>query len=301
MKIRKTIIRNPEPYLAEVGVGEDFYVVAVNVSTKKNIFERYGLSTDGKLRVPIGRGNATRFNADGKFVVNRKLPKVEKVFERAYHIIDWHGDDHYGTCFQRRMCYQKDYIFPPNVGFFYEENCLFSEKMNNTANNYKNIKSAINVALEMFGECEIWSKDKSPIIPNIPEITVPWEILRKGTKDSAAWDKYLNNTLKGKTKSQQTIIRNRHEFIHDLNPSYRVLGSQNFYGYVVYAFEDENLFVFECNSINNATYFFKGDWKEVSQLSKTQILTGNLQYARVFHTENWREKVEKLILSKKEV
>lgn len=296
MKISKQSIRDPKPYLVEVAPNDDFYVVVPNATIKNSILERYGLSTDGKVRVPIGRCRATLFNADGKFLVNRELPKIEKVFEHEYHVVDWHGNDHYGTCFQRRMCYQKDYIFPPNIGFFFEGNSLFSEKLNNAENNYENIKSAINVALEMFGACEIWSKDKTPILPNIPEISVPWEILRKGTRDSEVWEKYLTNTVKGKSKSQQTIIRNRHEFIHSLNPDYRVLGSQNFYGYIVYAFNNEQLFVFECNNVNNATYFFVGGWKEVSQLSKTQILTGNFHHARVFHTENWCEKVKETVI-----
>jgi hypothetical protein len=41
-----------------------------------------------------------------------EIEKEPREIERDYHIVDWHGTDHYGTCFQSRMCYSKEYIFP---------------------------------------------------------------------------------------------------------------------------------------------------------------------------------------------
>ena len=78
-------------------------------------------------------------------------------------------------------------------------------------------------------------------------------------------------------------------------PDFCVLGSQNFWGYVVYGFTALNLFVFECNEINNATYAFRGDWEAASKLTKTEVLSGHIQETRVYHSDKWYENTRKLI------
>ena len=78
-------------------------------------------------------------------------------------------------------------------------------------------------------------------------------------------------------------------------PDFCVLGSQNFWGYVVYGFTALSLYVFECNEVNNATYVFNGDWKSASRLTKTEVLSGHVQEARIYHTEKWYERTGKLI------
>lgn len=295
MLIHKKRIKNPKRYLYEIPEGKNFYL-AVKVQQDK--FEKanyYGLKEDSALRIPIGRGSATHFNADGKWIVKRDLPLEKRVFEHNYHVVDWHGNDHYGTCYQSRMCYQREYIKPAEIAFSYESGIVLSQQLSNFETCYDNIKLAINVMLEIFGECEIWDENKAPIIPQMKEKFVPWEILRSGTRDNAVWEKHIDAILKNKSKSQQNVIRNRHNFINTLKPDYRVLGVQNFYGYVVYAFEKKNLYIFESDSIDNATYAFVGDWQEASKLTKTQILCGNLQYARVFHTKSWHDNVTRVV------
>lgn len=47
--------------------------------------------------------------------------------------------------------------------------------------------------------------------------------------------------------------------------------------YVVYGFTALNLFIFESNEINNATYAFRGDWEAASKLTKTEVLSGHVQ------------------------
>ena len=302
MLICKKRIRNPQRYLYEIPEGKNFYLAVKVQQDKSKRANYYGLKEDGVFRIPIGREPATQFNADGKWAVKRDLPLEERVFEHDYHVVDWHGNDHYGTCYQCRMCYQREYINPKEITFSYESGIVLSQQLNNCEECYDDIKLAINMALEMFGECEIWDENKAPIIPQIKERTVPWEILRSGTRDNEVWEKYIDAIIKNKSKSQQTVIRNRHQFINTLKPDYRVLGTQNFYGYVVYAFEKKNLYIFESDNIDNATYAFVGDWQEASKLTKTQILSGNLQYARVFHTKNWHDNVTRVAqVSKEEI
>ena len=188
MLIAKKRIRNPQRYLYEIPEGKNFYVAVKVQQHKSEKAKCYGLKEDGKLRIPIGIGNATQFNADGKWVVNRGLPLEERVFEHDYHVVDWHGNDHYGTCYQSKMCFQREYVKPTEIAFSYEGGVVFSQQLNNCEECHDNIKTAINVALEMFGECEIWDENKAPIIPQIKEVVVPWEILRSGTQDNKVWE-----------------------------------------------------------------------------------------------------------------
>ena len=78
-------------------------------------------------------------------------------------------------------------------------------------------------------------------------------------------------------------------------PDFCVLGTQNFWGYVVYGFTKLNLFIFECNEVNNATYIFRGNWETASKLTKTEVLAGHIQEARIYHSEKWYINIRKLI------
>lgn len=56
----------------------------------------------GSKFIPNSIGKITDFNINGKFIVRKDKPKVTCTFERYYHNIDWHGNEHYGICFQSR-------------------------------------------------------------------------------------------------------------------------------------------------------------------------------------------------------
>lgn len=49
------------------------------------------------------------------------------------------------------------------------------------------------------------------------------------------------------------------------------------------------------NQFIGKAYVFNGDWKSASQLTKTEVLSGHVQEARIYHTEKWYERTGKLI------
>ena len=153
----------------------------------------------------------------------------------------------------------------------------------------------MNIALEMLGRCEVWTAERAPAVPPVKQTEVPWEILRPGTRIQDDWAQYIDEIIERKPKGQQAVIRNRHEHLWYMAPDFCLLASQNFSGYVVYGFTALNLFVFESNEINNATYAFRGDWEAASKLTKTEVLSGHVQEARVYHSDKWYENTRKLI------
>lgn len=100
--------------------------------------------------------------------------------------------------------------------------------------------------------------------------------------------------------SDQTdkVIR-RHQFIQSFNPDFIAIGDCEFLGYIVYGFEPKNIYLMECCLADNATYIFGEKWKELSKLSKTQILAKTLQKDRIIHSANWQNSVMKHFEQKK--
>jgi len=295
MKIIRKHIRKPEKYLYEIAQGDYFYVAISLVGDDLQTLHRYGLVDDSVARIPIPQKAATRLNSDGSYILKRDRPRELRTFEMEYHIRDWHGEDHYGTCWHHRLCFQRELIPPMELRFVIQGNILFSTLLQNNPSEYPKIKLAINVALEMLGRCEIWTDERVPAQLPVDQIEVPWEILREGTRDEQVWRNYLAKIIEKKPKAQGGVILRRHEFLWEQHPDFCVTGKQNFYGYVVYGFSSKNLFVFECDQVNNATYVFRGEWEAASKLTKTDILRSHIQERRVYHTENWYRTMARLL------
>lgn len=293
MIIRKNI-RNPRRYLYALHPSDKFYVAAVLSEEDLLRLRQYGIRPDKSARIPIPRCSATRMNADGKWILLRDLPKKIRQFVHTYHLKDWQGNDIYGTCIQERWCYQRKLIPPAELAFVTEDGVLYSPLLENSEEDMDRIKTAMNVILEMVGHCEIWTAEKAPALPPVQQVEVPWEILRAGTRDRSEWEEYVTKTVERKPKAQQVEICRRHEHLMEMSPEFCVLGAQNFFGYVVYGFPALNLYIFESNEINNATYAFRGDWETASMLTKMEVLSGGLQEARIYHTEQWHENIGRL-------
>lgn len=295
MMITQKTVRKPQRYLHVLYPGDKFYIA---VPLKEEDYARlriYGILPNSPARIPMPRRSATALNANGKWKARKDLPKEQRSFEHDFHVVDRHGTDHYGTCWQTRWCYQRELIPPTELAFVIEDGVLYSPLLMNTDSNLDKIKIAMNVALEMLRRCEIWTEERAPAVPPVERAEVPWEILRPGTKIRDNWERYIEKILERKPKSQQAIIRKRHEHLWRMSPDFCVLGAQNFWGYVVYGFTNLNLFIFESNEVNNATYIFRGDWEAASKLTKTEILSSHIQEARIYHNEKWYTKVSKLI------
>ena len=297
MSIKAKRIINPQRYLYAIPLSEQFYITVPLTDEDFPKLESYGLQVNAPARIPVPHRSATRFNANGRYRILKHLPKEVRAHQQAYHVIDRNGDDHYGVCWHHRLCYQRELIPPTSLAFVIEDGVLYSPLLTNHDSDFTNIKAAMNVVLEMLGRCEIWTADRSPALPPVEQVEVPWEILRVGSRDQADWETYIDRIIQRKPKGQQIVIRDRHEHLWQLSPDFCVSGSQNFWGYVVYGFTHLNLFVFESNEINNATYVFRGDWETASKLTKTEVLSGHMHDTRLYHTEKWYEKIGHLIMS----
>ena len=291
LKIEKEKIVEPKRYLLEFSPDEQLFVAVPLCAEDYEKLGTYGILADDLQRIPRPIRAATSKNANGYTVPVKDLPKEIRSWEHSYRYEDWGGTEHYGTCWQDRKCYQRRLIPPTEVHFHIDNSVLFSTPLVNREEDYPAIKAAINVALEMLGRCELWPNKEAPIFSAAKDIEVPWEILRAGTRNSELAERYLTHVLKHKSEGEQTIIRGRHKHLNAMNPDFRAVGKQGYWGYIIYGFQAKNLYVFESGTPNNATYFFVGGWETASRLTKTEILTGHLHELRIFHSRTWHENV----------
>ncbi|WP_455126911.1 hypothetical protein [Pseudoramibacter alactolyticus] len=296
MIIKKHRIFSIDKYLGFINKDKKIYIcVPFNeenfdtLKTKSEIKE-YEI---GRKTLPIVCGPITRFNCHGKEIVHKNKEKEDRVFERDYHVVDWHGNDHYGTCFQTRKCYPKTIIDPPLEEIILDSAVIRSDLI--SVSDKDRLVHVVNMFLELFGYCEVLDETENPINKDIKIKTISWKILPPGKYPWDKAEKELENYFKNATLKNKRVLKNRHKAISDNNPDFMAIGQDSFNGYVVYGFIAKNLYVFESNRINNATYIFKGKWEETSKLTKRDVIKGRLCYKRLIHSEEWNEKIDNIL------
>jgi len=171
---------------------------------------------------------------------------------------------------------------------------VLTEPLEYTSQNHKLILNTINIFLTNFGECEILTEELDVFIPT-KTIYLNWEVLPQGEYPWSKIEEDLEKISAGKPKTNRRMMLDKCEYINSFRPSFRAYGRSGFRGYVIFGFEQKNLYVLESVYSDNATYVFAENWKALSQLTKAQILNGGLQNARLIHKENWKEDVRTLL------
>lgn len=83
--------------------------------------------------------------------------------------------------------------------------------------------------------------------------------------------------------------------IAEAKPEFVAIGTGGFHRYMVFGFPRKRLHILESAYYGNATYVFGNSWEELSKLSKAEILSGDLQKARLVHREAWTTEVDKFL------
>jgi len=230
----------------------------------------------------------------GKEVIHKEMEKESREIERDYHIVDWHGTDHYGTCFQSRMCYPKEYIFPPLARVVLDNGRLCSDLLTKAEPGL--LKHTINMFLEEFGYYEILDKNEKSIGQKTKIKEVLWKILPPGKYPWERAEEALDDYFEKAPCRNKEVLRNNHKAFAKCEPDFLAVGENSFNGYVVYGYTNRNLYVFESNQPGNATYVFKGGWEDASQLTKYDIIKGNLCHKRIVHAKAWEGTIKKIFV-----
>jgi len=228
--------------------------------------------------------------------------------ETAYRMVEWTWTEWRGRYdiversefvdrpYQR---YPRSFILPPSIEFSLSEDIagnllIVTPEIQFVPDNYETIIHTVNLFLEIFRECEVFSGElKSIRRPGIRQLN--WEILPPGRYP---WDRLQEHVLEvihDAPEGNRVLIEDRLETINLYEPEFHVVGKVGFRGYVVFGYPEKRLYVFENACTGNATYVFGENWETLSKLTKTQILDENLQLARLIHRKGWHASIRELL------
>lgn len=300
-------IRSLDHHLDAATAGKKLRV-AVGLSKHKRRLMQLGFSDPlvvGESILPSAQfGPSCRFNAEGKEIPQKHLPK-----ETLYRSQMWTHIEHHGTeerevetlvsiPYQR---YPRKIVPPPAVKITIQaskEGELFgATDFFVRGQEDAQLLSGINVFLEIFGECELQYDDGRLLRP--PKIqSLDWDILPTG---SYPWERVresLRNSFKGTRPHTLAAIEWRMEKLYGFDPDSINVGRSGFSGYVIFCYPKLDLYVLECRRPDNATYVLGADWKTLSKLTKAEILNASLHKTRIIHNDSWLAKVSRLFVGR---
>lgn len=257
--------------------------------------------TVGQCVLPAVCGPASRFNANGKFIIHKDREKEEKYRMVEWTYKQWKGRDDFTEVTEskavRYLRYPRTLIEPPSIEFTIADlagDAAISSPGFIVGVDDDKIIVAINVLLEFFGTCEILTSDMTPFLrPAI--IKLNWDVLPKGNFPWGTQKTRIEPFLQKAKGANRKVIEKRHETINEKEPDFTAIGKGGFSGYVIHGFEDRELYVLESVEVNNATYIVRSEWEAISQLTKAEILRDDLYEYRVIHNEKWYEAIRGIL------
>lgn len=272
--------------------GYDNNRINIGIPVKNNENAKVGLKNIGELILPSANfGKTCEKNAYGYTYVDKTRPKEYRYVSTNW-VQPWGNDyaspepvDIY------RDCYPKVEVPPTEIEF-----SLVNDKLGNkyiVANLTQDIRShylkeTVNMFLEIFGFCNIYSDDLEISTTNRRRCN--WEILPPGEKPSI----HLQRQLQSQGKNTDTFDVDRLQTLEKYKTEQIVEGINGFNGYYAYVFA--NICVLESAIYGNATYIIpKDNWELLSQKTKKELLDNKQVLNKIIHNEKWEREIRQVI------
>ena len=266
--------------------------IQIGLPADKDKQDLLGLSNLGDTILPSGDfGNVCFKNAYGETVLDKNQPK-----EKRYVSTNWiypYGNTYTPkvACDIYKYCWVKIEIPPIEIELTLslgDDNKQYITAVLTPEIRENNIKEAINIFLEIFGECYIF--DDSICLNNTKYRKCNWELLPPGIKPSI----HLSNQLKQNNQDVDTFDIARLRCLDKYNVEEIVEGTNGFKGYYAYIFDKHC--ILESAIYGNATYIIpKENLETLSQKTKNELLNTNQVVEKIIHTEHWFFNIRKLI------
>lgn len=290
-------------YSNHVPNGESINIGLEVTDEVKNVLLTIGFEPDiqvGRAIIPAPElGRTSRFNSEGRLVPQRHLPK-ETAFRQIYwEWKTWDGATHSDWKDVPYQRYPRKLIAPPSEYLVIQERdgCKFVVVGDAYVQGQDDESRAIhkvNLLLELFGRADVLRSDLSSF-PTPRLIKLHWELLPPGEMPWARLQGHMEPVIARVPGGKAPIVRQRIEILAQYSPEFVARGVQGYRGYLVFGFPKNNLFVLESPEYGNATYVFEGNWEQLSQLTKAEILAGNLHKHRVVHMTTWERAISEIL------
>ncbi len=283
--------------------------IILDLNEDKEKIKKLGFTENlevGETLLPARVGPLTRFNSEGKEIIDKTKPKEKRFREIEWCWNQWAGrGETERVCDNRIITYERwarIFIDPPSVEITIskkEDNKIYitTPPIRLSEVNYENVINQTNVILETFGFCYILPEN---LIPNIiPTKRLNWQILPPGKRPWAEQKKLLKPLFDLiKDKRVLPVIDSRLENINNFGPDFTAIGTQGFKGYIVFGFPKKNIYIAESALYGNAIYIFNNKWEDISKKTKAEVINNRLQIERITHTgerANWINKLQILL------
>ncbi len=254
--------------------------------------------------IPLAEtGRFSRRNVEGREVVRKDLPKVARSF--SWEVPNW-GDWSKGShnCSFTRMVYVREFIGPRELQLrteligeelSEEKTFLFrftvDEVLDKTAPSFnEDLFNYVNILQENTGIADIY-----PISADVKDYlkteAVDWEILPL-SEDLLP---RVIKLVKGDSDKTTQKIKERFEVFLSLKPKALITGVSGLRRYFGALVKDD-LVVFENVEYGNALYVMFDNWRELSKLSRRELLGGKLNgFERIIHKPGWESRLRKIV------
>jgi hypothetical protein len=305
IEVRQSRVLNLASVLPAELEGKEIYIGVRVDEISGELLSKAGLPQDfveGDTVVPNVVGPVSRFNAKGKELPQKHLPKETLYRDMEFTRSEWHGKDRVEVTdcvwipYQR---YPRELILPPGIRLTFMRSpdgtlMIVSGPFLNSEENKTIILHTINLFLEIFHVARIFEKNENPlVIPKLKHLN--WNLLPPGIHPWDQIEKQLTQRLERQAPKALAAALRRFEMINELNPDFRAIGNGGYKGYVVFGFSDSNRYVLDSQNPNNAIYIFDENWERLSQLTKAEILRNDLQVNRIIHTKDWFNQLRRVI------
>lgn len=267
--------------------GYEWDKVTIGIPATCEEAEKVGLKDVGDAVLPSGEfGPVCMKNAYGASYPDKTKEKEYRYVSTVWTQPYGNGRAYPVAIDMYRNCYPKTEVPPTETELVLWENergekYILAHLANEPLKD--SLKDAVNIFLEIFGYCYVFS-EQPEIIPNKIRKRCNWKILPPGKLPS----ENLREWLLKREEYAYTFDVSRLEYVEQFKAENIVEGINGFSGY--YAFLFQNHCVLESAIYGNATYIIaKENWEELSQKTKGELTQNNLIKEKIVHRENWYE------------
>jgi len=299
MKIEgKKRIRKSGKYMSHIADGEKTYIGLAITPEVAVRLQEIGFKSllPGESLVPAPKfGPVSKFNVNGKEVPQKDKPKETAYRQQHWEWQDWGGNYHSRTVdipFQR---YPRKWIPSPWVELMIMQSgekkfVIAGDTITKDETEETDIVHRINLMLAIFKQAEIFQENLERYeVPKMVKLS--WSVLPNGKMPWETFKRHLTPIIDSKSKSKKVIIRERLETISQYNPDFHAIGENGYQGYIIFGFMKQNLYIFENAEYGNATYVFEGDWRQLSKMTKAEIIASGIHKHRFVHLDGWKRQI----------
>lgn len=298
MFIRKKV-RGLDAHLKPFTPSDSFHIVVTGLEGRLYDVAKVGFAVPpvaGERLLPSADfGIASRRNADGDEIVHKDQPLETHHRQREWTWKEFRGRHDYE---EKSKIVEVPYKRYPRSwkkphGVELQVRTAPNDALVITAGPFKAgdadpelLLNTVHMFVELFGECRLVKEDLAEAA-QAPVRRLNWEVLPPGKYPWSRAEPAVDRVIRSVSPGDQAVLRERVKTITAYEPDFIAVGRNGFTRYVVYGWDEHQLYVLESTEVNNATYVLKKDWEAVSAMTKAQVLDEGMHHGRLVHRGTW--------------